>query len=225
MNRNECLSSFQVNPYLILSRLCCLTHLVLLMVFEDEGLINVWIVYIYISLSRILRFWDRWIYRKIKQTLYVSQELANFRNCRRFSADFGLRRVPWRHRNAHSVKERLFLSLKNGIEQPCVLIMPDLQELHWIKEPKAERIRATRLGYAAQSVFLLRPEPQADLDHAAPLYTALGDTLKKVVEFSAESITSLKSYEKHSNSAQNSVKATDIRTNATDVETRKNIVQ
>ncbi len=36
---------------------------------------------------------------------------------------------------------------------------------------------------------------------------------------------SVKSCEKHSNSVQNSVKATDIRTNATDVETRKNIVQ
>ncbi len=27
--------------------------------------------------------------------------------------------------------------------------MPDLQELHWTNEPKAERIRATRLGYSA----------------------------------------------------------------------------
>ncbi len=103
--------------------------------------------------------------------------------------------------------------------------MPDLQELHWTNEPKAERIRATRLGYAAQTVYLLGPEPRAALDHATPLYTALGDTVKKVVEFTTESITSVKSCEKHSNSAQNSVKATDIRTNATDVETRKNIVQ
>ncbi len=103
--------------------------------------------------------------------------------------------------------------------------MPKLQELHWTNKPKVERIRATRLGYMAQIVYLLGPEPRAALDHAIPLYTALGDTMKKEVEFAAESITSVKSCEKHSNSVQNSVKATDIRTNATDVETRKNIVQ
>ncbi len=69
--------------------------------------------------------------------------------------------------------------------------MPDLQELHWTNEPKAERICATRLGYAAQIIYLLGPEPRAALDYATPLYTALGDTVKKEVEFAAESITSL----------------------------------
>ncbi len=105
--------------------------------------------------------------------------------------------------------------------------MPDLHELtlHRTNEPKAEQIRATRLGYTAQTIYLLGPEPQAALDHATPLYTSLGDTVKKAVEFTAESITSVKSCEKHSNLAQNYVKATDIRTNATDVETRRNIVQ
>ncbi len=83
----------------------------------------------------------------------------------------------------------------------------------------------TNPRYMAQTVYLLGPEPQAALDRATPLYTALRDTVKKVVEFTAESITSVKSCEKHSNLAQNSVKATDIRTNATGVETRKNIVQ
>ncbi len=92
----------------------------------------------------------------------------------------------------------------------------DLQELHWTNKPKEERIRAARLGYAAQTVYLLGPELWATLDHTTPLYTALGDIVKKVVEFTTESITSVKSCEKHSNS--------DIRTNATDVETRKNIV-
>ncbi len=75
------------------------------------------------SPSRILRFCDRWIYRKIKQTPQFSQELVNFHNCCRFSADFGLRRVPWRHRNVHSVKERLFLNLKNGMNS-CVFSCP-----------------------------------------------------------------------------------------------------
>ncbi len=48
---------------------------------------------------------DRWIYRKIKQTPLFSK----------LPSDFALRRVLWRHRNAHSVKERLFLSSKNGM--------------------------------------------------------------------------------------------------------------
>ncbi len=55
-------------------------------------------------------------------------------------------------------------------EQPCVLIMPDLQELHWTNEPKVERIRTTLLGYATQTVYLLGPEPRTALDHATPLY-------------------------------------------------------
>ncbi len=69
--------------------------------------------------------------------------------------------------------------------------MPDLQELQWTNELKAEGIRTTRLGYAAQTVYLLRPEPRAAIDHVTPLYTVLGDTVKKAVEFAAESITSL----------------------------------
>jgi len=90
------------------------------------------------------------------------------------------------------VKESMFLSLKKWNEHLCILIMPDLQELHWTNEPKEERIRATCLGYTAQTVFLLGPEPLAALDHAKHLlYTSLGDTVKKVVEFTAESITSL----------------------------------
>ncbi len=62
--------------------------------------------------------------------------------------------------------------------------MPDLQELHWTNEPKAEQIHVTPLGYTAQTVYLLGPEPRA---------------------------------------AQN--KHRNIRTNATDGETRKNMVQ
>ncbi len=69
--------------------------------------------------------------------------------------------------------------------------MLDLQELHRTNELKAEQIHATRLGYTAQTIYLLGPEPRAALDHVTPLYTALGDTVKKVVEFTTESITSL----------------------------------
>ncbi len=76
-------------------------------------------------------------------------------------------------------------------KQLCVLFMLDLQELHRTNEPKAEQICATCLGYMAQTIYLLGPEPWAALDHATPLYTALGDTVKKVVIFTVESITSL----------------------------------
>ncbi len=56
--------------------------------------------------------------------------------------------------------------------------MLDLQVLHRTNEPKAEQIRATCLGYTAQTMYLLGPEPRAALDHATPLYTALGDIVK-----------------------------------------------
>ncbi len=80
--------------------------------------------------------------------LSKSSKFCNFRKSSQnfvIAAVLGLRRVPWCHRNAHSVKERLLLSLKNGTNS-LTFIMPDLQELHRTNEPKAERIHATRLG-------------------------------------------------------------------------------
>ncbi len=50
--------------------------------------------------------------------------------------------------------------------------------------------------------------------------------MKKVVEFTTESIAYLSNIVRSiKNFTQNSVKTTDIRTNASDVKTRKNIVQ
>ncbi len=140
-----------------------------------------------VSPSRILWFCDRWIYCKIKQTPQFSQKLTYFYNCRRFPAYFGLRRVLWCHRNVHSVKEWLFLSVA---------------KMEWtaLRSPYARFTRATsdkwtksgtNSRYTAQTVYLLGPEPQAALDHATPLHTALGDTVKNAVEFTAESITYL----------------------------------
>ncbi len=60
-------------------------------------------------LTAPLGFFDRWIYRKIKQAPLFSQIFQ-------IAADFALKCVLWRHRNAHSVKERLFLSFKNWIK-------------------------------------------------------------------------------------------------------------
>ncbi len=70
--------------------------------------------------------------------------------------------------------------------------MLDSLELYWTNEPKAERIRDARLSYAVQTVYRLGPERRAALDHMTPLYTAQGDTVKKVVEFTTESIKSAK---------------------------------
>ncbi len=56
--------------------------------------------------------------------------------------------------------QRSFLSLKNGMNslatRATIYNLYNLQELHWTNEPKAERIRATRLGYlSAQNIYLL----------------------------------------------------------------------
>ncbi len=95
--------------------------------------------------------------------------------------------------------------------------MPDLQELLWTNEPKAEWIRATRLGANRLSA---RAGAADTVIHSAGRYSEESSQIRNRINN-----ISVKSCEKHSNSVQNSVKATDIRTNATDVETRKNIVQ
>ncbi len=53
-------------------------------------------------------------------------------------------------------------------------------------DKRTERGPNPRYSFGLQTVYLLGPEPRAALDHATPLYTALGDTVKKAV-----SITSL----------------------------------
>ncbi len=87
------------------------------------------------SPSRILRFCDRWIYRKVKQTQQFSQKITNFHNCHRFSKNFGLRRVLWRHRSVHSVKERLFLRSKNGMNSlafsSCPIYKSYIGQINW----------------------------------------------------------------------------------------------
>ncbi len=53
-------------------------------------------------------------------------------------------------------------------------------------DKRTERGPNPRYSFGLQTVYLLRAEPRAALDHATPLYTALGDT-----EMKAVSITSL----------------------------------
>ncbi len=98
----------------------------------------------------------------------ANQEFANFCNCRRFSADFWFRRVPWRHRNVHSVKEKLFLSLKKVVFSSCPIYKS------YIGQTNQKRNETALLVWAIQTVNLLWPETWAALDHATPLYRVLG---------------------------------------------------
>ncbi len=130
-----------------------------------------------------------------------------------FAADFGLRRVPWRHRKVHSAKERLFISLKNLMNTFEFSSCPIYKELHWTNWPKVERIRATRLICSGCS------RSCNTVIHSAGRYSEERSRILRGINN-----ISVRSCEKNSNSVKNSIKATDIRTNATDVETRRNII-
>ncbi len=132
-----------------------------------------------VSPSRILWFCDCWNYRKIKQTLQFLQELANVHICRRFWASTR----PLTSSQSAFSQRKVVYQFKKLNEHLWILIMPDLQRATLDKLTES----GTNLCY---SFDLLGLEPRAALDHATPLYSALGDTVKKEVEFSAESITS-----------------------------------
>ncbi len=82
---------------------------------------------------------------------------------------------------------------KKGCFSVPKILWTALRSLHarFTRATLDERIHVTRFGYTAQTVYLLGPELRAALDHATPLYTAQVDTVKQVVKFTAESITSL----------------------------------
>ncbi len=101
--------------------------------------------------------------------------------------------VPWCHRNTHSVKERLFLSLKNGMNSlafsSCPIYKSYIGQINWKRNESTLPVWAMRRRPFIWSVRT--PEPRAALDYVTSLYKALGDTVKKVVELAAESTTSL----------------------------------
>ncbi len=156
-------------------------------------------------------FCDPWIYRKIKQSPLFSK----LPQILHLDASFDV--IAMRFQS----KKGCF-SVQKWNEQLCVLFMPDLQELHRTNEPKAEQIRATRLGY--------RPFICSDWSRGLLSITRHRYTRRWEIQWSSRihrgiNNISVKSCEKHSNSPQNYVKATDIEINSTDVETRRNIVQ
>ncbi len=65
---------------------------------------------------------------KIKQNVI-------FARARKYSTDFGLRHVP--SSQCASSQRKVVSQFEKWNGQPCILIMPDLQELHWTNEPKA----------------------------------------------------------------------------------------
>ncbi len=154
----------------------------------------------------------------IAEFIAKSSNLRYFPNCRRFCT---WTRLLTSSQCAFS-QRKVVSRFKKLNEQLCVLFMPDLQELHWTNEPKAEQIRATRLGY--------RPFICSDRRRGLLSITRHRYTRRWEIQWSSRihrgiNNISVKSCEKHSNSPQNYVKATDIEINSTDVETRRNIVQ
>ncbi len=118
-------------------------------------------------------FCDRWIYRKIMQTPLFSklpQILRLDASCdviamriQSKKGCFSFPKMEWTALRSHHARFTRAASDK-----------------------RTESRTNPRYSFGLQTVYLLGPEPWAALDHATPLYTALGDTVKKV-----DSITSL----------------------------------
>ncbi len=86
------------------------------------------------------------------------------------------------------VKERLFLSSKNGINSFAFSSCPIYKS--YIGQTNRKQNKSALLVWAIRRrPFICSDRSRGLL--STPLYTALGDTVKKVVEFTAESITSL----------------------------------
>ncbi len=123
---------------------------------------------------------------RILRSLNLSQNHANSAIFQ-IAADFALRRVLWRHRNAHSVKERLFLSSKNGMNSfafsSCTIYKSYIGQTNRKRNKSALLVWATdRLSARTGAAGCSRSRDT--VIHSAGRYS-------EVVEFTAESITSL----------------------------------
>ncbi len=107
------------------------------------------------------------------------------------AADFGFRRVPWGHRNVHC--QRKYVSQFEKMEWTSV-------HSHHAWFTRATLDKQTERGTNPHYLFGLHGADRLSARAGAagcsrsrktPLYTSLGDAVKKVVEFTAESITSL----------------------------------
>ncbi len=124
-------------------------------------------------------------------------------------------------RNAHSVKERLFFSSKNGINS---FAFSSCRFTRATSDKRTESGTNPRYSFGLYGADRLSARTGAagcsrsrdTVIHSAGRYSEESSRIHRGINN-----ISVKSCEKYSNS----VKATDIRTNATDVETRRNIVQ
>ncbi len=161
-----------------------------------------------IYIQSLQDFAIRWIYRKSKQTPQFSQELANFRNCPVTSSQraFSQRKVVSR-----------FEKRKDSLAFSSCLIYKS-----YIEQMNRKRNESALLRYLLwKRRYLLSCSRSRDtVIHSTRRYSEESSRIHRGINN-----ISVKSCEKHSNSAHNSVKATGIRTNATDVETSRIIVQ
>ncbi len=108
---------------------------------------------------------DRWIYRKIKQSPLFSK----LPQILHLDASFDV--IAMRFQS------------KKGCFSVQKMEWTALRSLHArftraASDKRTESGTNPRYSFVLQTVYLLGPEPRAALDHATPLYTALGDTVK-----------------------------------------------
>ncbi len=159
---------------------------------------------VFIMIDRILWFLRSLTLSQNQAHSQFSAELAHFGNCQQiFPQILG----PVTSVATHIQSRKVFFSQFQNVWTPCVLIMIDLQEL---QDKRAQS--GTNPCYS----FICSSRSRGLLSITRQRYTQRW----RYREESSLNNISVKSWE-----ASNSVKATDIRTNATDVETRKNMVQ
>ncbi len=110
-------------------------------------------------------FCDRWIYRKIKQSPLFSK----------------LPQIL--HLDASCDVIAMRFQSKKGCFSVQKMEWTALRSLHArftraASDKRTESGTNPRYSFGLQTVYLLEPAPRAALDHATPLYTALGDTVK-----------------------------------------------
>ncbi len=119
------------------------------------------------------RFCDRWIYRKIKQTPLFSK----LPQILRVDASFDVIAMPFQSKKGCFSVQKMEWTALRSLHARFTRAASD---------KRTESGLNPRYSFGLQTVYLLGPAPRAALDHATPLYTALGDTVNKV-----DSITSL----------------------------------
>ncbi len=110
-------------------------------------------------------FCDRWIYRKIKQSPLFSK----LPQILHLDASFDVIAMRFQSKKGcFSVQKTEWTALRSL----------HARFTRAASDKRTESGTNPRYSFGLQTVYLLGPELQAALDHATPLYTALGDTVK-----------------------------------------------